>query len=466
MARILLVKAGHLTPANPRVTFPLGIMSLASVLRNRGHEVVLADTRIGQDPVDTARRFNPQIVGISALTVEAYSLYRIAKEMKSLSKAPQVIAGGPHPTSFPEEVLADPNIDCLTLGEGEGTFPELVEALEAGQGLSAIKGVVFRENGTISFTEPRPHIQDLDSLPFPSWDLVDLPLYFQRDSMASVGLRPYMNIFTSRSCPYRCIYCHDIFGKGFRARGPENVIAEMEALISRYGIRDFEVLDDVFNLDSKRVHRILDLILRKGIKLHLSFPNGLRTDKLEEDLLEKLKNAGVNHLSIAVETASPRLQKLIRKNLNLEKVREAISQCSRLGIFTRGFFMLGFPTETEEEMRETIRFAVESDLHTALFFIVIPFKGTQLYEIYKEELKRRTIQKGGSERFTDYDYFDGTFNLSRVGDRTLFSLQRKAFRLFYLNPKRIYRIIRTFPGPLSHFLRYTYPVWWRFSRLP
>lgn len=461
MARVLLVKAGYLTRANPRVTFPLGIMSLASVLRKQGHKVMIADTRLGQDPLAAARSFSPQIVGISSLTVEAHSLHSIAQGMKSLRNPPLVVAGGPHPTSFSEEVLSDRCIDCVALGEGEAIFPDLASRWEGG-GFASVRGVAFRENGGIRTTEPRPPIDDLDSLPFPAWDLVDLPLYFRRRSMASIGLRPYMNLFTSRACPYRCIYCHDIFGKGFRARSPESVVSEMETLASQYGIRDYELLDDVFNLDAKRVHRVMDMILARGMRVKISFPNGLRTDRLDRDLLRKMKAAGVAHISVAVETASSRLQRLIKKHLDLDKVREMISECHRLGIFTRGFFMLGFPTETEEEMMETIRFAVSSDLHTALFFIVIPFKGTPLSEMTKG------VQGPGNRDLTEYDYIDGTFNLSGVADRTLFSAQKTAFRQFYLSPRRIVRLLRAYPAPLSHLLRYgaeALAVWgWRGTR--
>jgi len=422
-------------------------MSLASVLRGKGHDVRIIDTRIGQDPVVAAREFSPNIVGISALTVEANSLHRIAREIKSLNEAIKIVAGGPHPTSFPEEVLTDKNIDCVVLGEAEVTLPELLEGWD-GSLSPSVRGIAYREDEVVRITEPREPIEDINSLPFPAWDLVDIRGYFRRKSMASIGVRPYMNIFTSRGCPYRCIYCHNIFGKGFRPMSPEYVIEEIETVINMYGIRHYEVLDDVFNLDAKRAHRIYDLILGKGLKVGTSFSNGLRADRLEMDLLKKMKSAGVEHISLAVETASPRLQKMIKKNLDIGRVKDAISECRRLRIFTRGFFMMGFPTETEEELKETIRFAVESDLHSAIFFIVTPYKGTPLYDICQEEIKKRR------EDFTKYDCIDVAVNMSQVDDRMLFALQRKAFRLFYIDPWRIYHLLRAYPVPPLQLMRY------------
>jgi radical SAM superfamily enzyme YgiQ (UPF0313 family) len=196
----------------------------------------------------------------------------------------------------------EPSLDVVVRGEGENTIPELVD--KDNKNLSGIKGIAFRDDGRIVLTEPRPYIQDLDALPFPAWDLVDLKLYARFRSMASVGLRKYMTIFTSRACPYRCIYCHNLFGKNYRTRSPENVLNEMEILVKDHGVEEFEILDDIFNLDIPRAHAICDLIIKKKLKIGFSFPNALRGDRLPNDLLRKFKEAGLNFTSIAIETAS------------------------------------------------------------------------------------------------------------------------------------------------------------------
>ncbi len=243
-----------------------------------------------------------------------------------------------------------------------------------------------------------------------------------------------MVMFTSRSCPYRCIYCHNMFGKGFRARSPENVIEEIDVLYNKYNISEIEILDDIFNFDLKRVERICDLIIERGYKISLAFPNGLRADRLEKRTLEKMRLAGTKFISVAVESASPRIQKMIKKNLNIPKVAEVIDYAAGLGIFTNGFFMIGFPTESLEEIKQTVDFALRSRLHTAHFFIVTPFEGTELYENYKELVRNNRID------FSNYNYYRSSFKLSELSSEKLQQIQFLSYFRFYLNPKRALRI--------------------------
>ncbi|MBK7259204.1 MAG: radical SAM protein [Ignavibacteriae bacterium] len=167
---------------------------------------------------------------------------------------------------------------------------------------------------------------------------------------------------TTRGCPYRCAYCHNILGKTFRVRSPEHVMREIRMIHDTYGITDFQVIDDIFNLDMDRAKKICDLIVGSRLPLTLSFPNAIRSDRVDEELIDKMAAAGTKFISIAIETASPRLQRLIRKNLDLDRAFKAIDTITRVGIVTRGFFMIGFPTETEDEARQTIEYAKASSL--------------------------------------------------------------------------------------------------------
>jgi len=441
MEKILLIKAAHLTPHYNSVTFPLGIMSIASCLRNMGkYDVRILDARIDEDVLHkTIADFLPDVVGISSLTIESDSMHRIAQKAKDVNQRTIVIAGGPHPASYSNECLRDKNIDIVVIGEGEETMCDLIGAVERNQPLKDIPGIAYRNNSAFAMTKERPPIQDINALPFPAWDLVNMERYFSKTSMSTIGKRKYMNLFSSRSCPYRCIYCTHPFGYGFRTRSPENVLQEIETLVNRYGIRDFEFIDDVFNLDLKRAERILDIIIEKDLGIQISFPNGLRGDRLPLNILKKMKDAGTNFLVIAVETASPRLQRLIKKNLDLGKTQEAIENSAGLGILTNIFLMLGFPTETREEMLKTIEYASTSKAHICSFSLVTPFPGTEIAKQYRDRVERFHIA------FKDYDYTTGYFNLSEVKDEELFYLQRYAFRRFYLIPRRIWSICLSHP---------------------
>lgn len=457
MAKILFIKPSHLTIDIPNVSHPLGLMYLASVLRKEGHICRTIDLRVDKiglkGVVTEAVRYQPDIIGISCLTVEAKQMHAISKALKEEIRGVKVIVGGPHVLSFSDKTISDPHIDCLCLGEGERTMVELLEAIENGKSLMDIQGICFRDNGKIIYTAPRPPIDNLDTIPFPSWDLIPLERYSEHPGMfGNSGKRRFMTLFTSRGCPYHCIYCHNNFGKSFRGRTPENVVSEIEALMSHYGIKEFEIVDDIFNLDIQRAERICDLIIQKGLDISLVFPNGLRADRLERDLLEKLKRAGTKCIFFPIETASPRVQRLARKNLNIEKALEAISIADKLDILCHSFFMLGFPTETKEEILKTIDFAAGSRLHLSNFFIVTPFPGTELGKAYMDE--DGALNRG----YDGYQYFRGNNNLSKLTNKELYRLQRYAFMRFYFHLKRLVRTIQI-------YYRLSIPMRWMGLRL-
>lgn len=441
--KILLIKARGLTFQNFHITPPLGLMYLAGYLREtfKNIEVKILDTRVYKNRYKERlavelKDFEPAMVGISAVTMEAKSMHEIAGMVKEVLPESKVVVGGAHPTSFLRRTLEDRNIDYVVRGEGEETFAELVRVIVEEGEVRKVKGIAYREDGDLVETEPRGYIEDLNTLPFPAWDMINIDDYARFWSMSPRGKRRYMVIYTSRSCPYRCIYCHNIFGKGFRARSPENVIEEIDILYNRYNIKEIEIVDDIFNFDSKRVERICDLIVERGYDLRIAFPNGLRSDLLNNSLLEKMRKAGTVFITFAVESASPRIQRLIKKNLRLDKVKEAIEHAVKLGIFSNGAFMLGFPTETEEEVKETIRFAVESNLHSAYFFIVTPFEGTELFEMVSEEVRR-------SLHYNEYSYYRTNHQISDVKEGKLFKLWHIAYLKFYLSSLRSIRYVYT-----------------------
>lgn len=439
--RIILIKPRFIEKGLECATPPLGLAYLASYLmdKERDAKIKIVDMLFCDELalIEEIRRFSPDVVGISSLTLEADQMHRIALLVKRISKKIVVVAGGPHPTLFSEDVLSDGNIDYVVKGEGEKTFHQLLPSLYGGREPNDVKGVLYRKDGGIFFTGDREPIYDLDSIPFPAWELLHPERYRLQKKFTLVrSSMTYLPIFTSRACPYGCIYCHRIFGKGFRKRSPENVIAEMDEFMRRFGVQKFEVVDDIFNLDEERVKMICDGIIKRNWRIFLSFPNGLRGDRLSEDTIKLLRRAGTYYTSIAIESASQRIQRLIKKNLDVEKALKAIENAVKVGIFTMGYFMLGFPTETEEEMKLTIDCARRSKLHIALFFIVTPFKGMELYQTYVGD---------GFIPYKHYHYHTDHYNLSSTGTKRLRKLYKLAYRKFYSSPMRAFRIIRDYP---------------------
>jgi len=281
-------------------------------------------------------------------------------------------------------------------------------------------------------------VDDLDALPQPAWDLVDFDKYAKvRNFMSLLKGKRYAPIFTSRGCPYQCTYCHDIFGKKFRWRSPENVAAEVE-LLRGLGVDELQIVDDIFNMNPRRMKAVCRAI--EPYRVHITFPNGLRFDILDEEGCEALVRAGTYGACVAIETITPRLQELIKKRLKVDRAQQAIRWMADRGVLVRGFFMLGFPTETLEEIQATVDYAVDSDLTQAYFFNVVPQPGTPLYDLAMQEnaaaLQSQTLQEYNANT-TWYAAAHGV-DMRKV-------IKRAYFRFFVLSPRRWPRLVRMMP---------------------
>lgn len=440
--RVLLIKATVVKPEVEGAFPPMGILYVAAALRRTGdYEIRVVDTSFRGFRVaeleQRLREFRPDVVGISAITPEATSLHSIATEVKHHLPDTVVVAGGPHPTYYTDQVLRDAAIDFVVIAEGEESFGELLQALRGEFPVEEVRGIAYRQGNAIVRTPPRPALSNLDAIPFPAWDLVEAQRYATLPTMSvRISHEPYMVLVTSRGCPFKCTYCHDMHTKTFRARSPENVLEEMEWLIRKYGVREFEIIDDIFNFDLRRAERIFDLIIERKLDIRLRFPNGIRGDVMNRTFLKKFRQAGGHYTAVAIESASPRLQKLMKKHLNLERVQQTIRESTDLGIFTLGFFMLGFPTETKEEIAATVDFAVRSNLHAALFNIVTPYEGTEIADAFKAFLP-------DPDTLDTYHFRWCPVTLCDLSPRELRQTVQKAYTRFYLSRKRL---LRQMPG--------------------
>ncbi|MCZ7584701.1 MAG: B12-binding domain-containing radical SAM protein [Deltaproteobacteria bacterium] len=430
---------------------PLGSMALAAYARRETNaEVRIFDLQIrtaGDD--DLAREvaaFDPDLIGFSALTCQAPEVKRLASFMRRrLPETPQIV-GGPYGTAQAEQIIDEiPEADFAAIGEGERTLMELLAWRAGALDAEQIGGVARRVDGAAVVNPPRDAIADLDDLPFLAYDLVDVPAYSDvpRFSMVRKN-KNYFAMFTSRGCPYKCNYCHLVFGKTFRFQSAERVLAELEFLYNRYGVREIQFLDDIFNLRRDRAIAIFRGIVERGWDLSITFPNGIRIDILDEEVADWMQKAGVVKSSVAIESASRRIQKDIKKNLRLDKAREGIRLLAERRIFTHGFFMMGFPGETREELLETARFARESRLHSAAFYFVLPLPGTPLYEQFESVVGRKQARARIQTHNNDPDM--SSLSLAAAPAPEIRRIVRAAYFRFYANPSRAWRIVRDLPS--------------------
>ncbi|MBU2574755.1 MAG: B12-binding domain-containing radical SAM protein [Elusimicrobia bacterium] len=427
---------------------PLGLLYVSAALRQAGRgEIMLVDARVQnlnhKELSARLKDFSPDVAGISGLSTEAQEVHELAGLVKKTAAGCKVVVGGPYATTSPEAVIQDPHIDFAVIGEGERTICELVGALERASPVSGIDGLAFKNEGEPVVNPRLTTIDEIDSIPYPAWDLIEAENYFNLWARHSENPFPASDrivpVFTSRGCPFGCIYCHNIFGKKLRLRSVRNVIREIEFLIERYGAGEIEIVDDIFNLDLARAKQICDEIISRGLNIKLSFPNGLRIDRMDEELLVKLKKAGTHLIFYAIESASPKVQKQIMKNIDLEKAARIVRQTARQGIVTGGFFMLGFPDETKEEMLETIRFAKELPFHLASFFYVTPRPNTPIQAL----LKKKGVDL---EKIPLLDYFRFSSNYSAVPDEELQRLIKRANSEFYRRPSQLLRLWKALPN--------------------
>ena len=426
-------------------------MYLAGFLRKYApeHDVEIYDGRVKLTPVDKMRQIitaaKPDVVGITAFSMESREAHGVAQITKELFPHIPVVLGGPYASSDPKSAGDDKNIDVIAFGEGELTFRNLLNAYEKSEPLQQIKGIQFRKNGTVEYTGPAEVLENPDEIPFPAWDMIDLEEYFRPSASKRRLTNPIqmrergVSVFSSRGCPFQCTYCHNIFGKKLRKRSAENVIEELQWLKSDFNVGEIEFIDDVFNLDRERAKKIMDMMIEQNLDLKFSYPNGLRADQMDEELVLKMKKAGCYRINYAVESGSERIQKKMKKRLNLPRAKEIIDFTADQGISVGGFFMLGFPDEIEEEMLMTIDYALKSKCHTASFFILTPFPGTKIYD--------EAVAAGFDMEAMYSDYGAVSANLSRnVSSERIIRLRKTAFRKFYFNPRRMWSIYRTTPN--------------------
>ncbi len=369
---------------------PLGLAYIAAYLeKTSSHDVKIIDMySTGMSPdslLSEIQDFSPEIVGFSAVTPQINIVGSLGKTIKEIcNKEICLIAGGPHPSTVPERTLAENSaLDIAVFGEGEDAMLELCNSLETAKSLSTVVGIAYRENGSIKINPERPLIRNIDDIPFPAWDKLNMKQYLDFDYLFNKKTFP---IITSRGCTGRCTFCdaQGVWSGRLRMRSAGNIADEISALKSTYGVNHIVVLDDNFTINRKRAELICSEIEKRDMKI--SWECNGRVDRVNREMLDMMRKAGCIYIAYGIESGSQEILDYTRKNITLEQIRTAVKATKESGMRVGGFFMMGFPPETEEHIKKTVELAKYLDLDwISELSILVPYPETEIYNEMKKE---------------------------------------------------------------------------------
>jgi radical SAM superfamily enzyme YgiQ (UPF0313 family) len=389
--------------------FPLGAVCLATVAKQQGHEAAVFDGEKGEEvkvvnylsakqcyqkylealdnpdhPVwktieSTIRRQNPQLLGISCSTVKFDSAVRIAEIAKKIDPELPIVLGGVHPTLIPEQSLKPGLIDYVIRGEGERTFVELIDALSDKGTCDEIKGLSYLKQGKVIHNPPREFIENLDTLPLLNRDLlINASQYDSEDLGLMMG---------SRGCPFECTYCasNKVWTRRVRYRSADNILAEMKMVHRKYGTTQFSFEDDSFTSNKKLIGEFCRK--KNEARFDVKWSAITRINLLTDELLKTMKEAGLNHIRVGIESGSDKILKETKKGMTVEDYKKGARLIRKHKIYWSAYFMLGLPTETREDILATIDLMKEIQPNYCTVSIFTPYPGTEIFEDLLKEGK-------------------------------------------------------------------------------
>jgi anaerobic magnesium-protoporphyrin IX monomethyl ester cyclase len=368
-SRVLLVSPDHAdsNPEHPQ----LGLGCLSEALEQKGIEHAVLDMRLGGGPdalKSAVREFQPDLVGFSMKTLLYRQTYEMVEGLERDFPGVAMIAGGPHVSTYREQVLRECQaLDYAVTLEGENTLLELCDGADP----RGIRGLLYRENGAVAYAGDRSFIEELDAVPFPKYRRFPLDRYATDE----------IPLLTSRGCPYACIFCaaKAAAGRRFKARSARHVADEMQYWYDR-GRRRFAIIDDNFTLKKARVLQLCREIEERGFEgLEIRCPNGVRADRVDEELLRRMRSVGFSYLAFGVESGSDRILEGVKKGESLDAIRRSIRLACDLGYEVALFFIVGFPGETWEDIEASVSLARSYPVVDAKFFNLVPLPGTDLF---------------------------------------------------------------------------------------
>jgi anaerobic magnesium-protoporphyrin IX monomethyl ester cyclase len=411
---------------------PISLATIGALLENDEHIVKVNDCSAEAITHSALKNiiydFSPYIIIWSSGTPSIQSDLELSSFIKALNSSIKTATFGTHVTVLAQDCLQEhPDLDFIIRNEPEYTIRELVFALEKNRGYRTINGLSYRDSDNhISHNPDRAFIENLNELPMPAWHLVNLDCY----RMPLKGHR-FIIVSPLRGCPYECTFCttQTYYGNKVRKRSPERVVQEIEYNIENYNIKNFFFWADTFTLDKKYVKNLCRLIMDK--ELNISWVCNSRVDTVDEEMLKHMADAGCWMISYGIESGCQKVLDICKKKITVEQTIRAVELTEKVGIKTVGHFIIGLPGETIETAQETINFAHSLPLDFAQFYSAVPFPGSKLYEMAKQN---QWIQNNNWGKFNQTKVI---MNLPDLKPLDADKLIKKAYKSFYYRPKKI-----------------------------
>jgi anaerobic magnesium-protoporphyrin IX monomethyl ester cyclase len=412
---------------------PLGIAYLAALLEKK-HTVKIIEANALRLDVNTAigqlRDFKPDVLLFSLLTTNFQPNLEWIKAIKKQVDLP-VIVGGPQPSIYPAETLTYDEIDFCVIGEAWETLPDLLDCFAKKGDYGSVKGIAWKKNGEVLFTEKRQTKLNINDVPFPARHL--LP----NDSYTTIlsKRRPITAMMSSSGCPFNCLYCGH--SPDVVLRDPVKVVDEMEECLTKYHIREVLFYDEIFSLDKRRAVVMCEELIHR--KLDISWTVRTRADLVDEPLMKLFARAGCIRINFGIEAADPEVLKMLKRHMSLSRIADAVRWAKREKIDVLGFFMIGYPGETIQGIQKTIALARRLDLDYVQISKLVTLPDTQLYAMVKKETGRDLWREYvlGRADFTSFSPLN-----SRLTAAELDYWLKKAYRSFYFRPRYILNRLR------------------------
>ena len=421
---------------------PYGLLHLSPYLKKMGHSVFVFDGLISSKEflMKTIKKEKIELVGISSVTWNWNAAKQLASFLKNDFPDIKLAIGGAHANGVRSSVLKECiYFDYAFYGDGEETFPKLVNSLSCNKEPEPMNGFAYRKNGEIIAAQESAIVKDINNVLFPDRESLGFDNY--RPSPLFYRKLPFTAVFGARGCPYRCTFCHTV--NRVRLRDPENIIEEIVMLQEKHGIREITFYDDTFTLNKKRVFRLCELILEKNI--NISWSASVRVDTISSEMLTVMKKAGCWRLLLGIESGSQRLLDKVKKGITLEQIENAVNMIYRHGIDQTGMFMFGIPTETYEDGLETIKFIKKLKITYLNVCSLTPLPGTKIYD---EVVNDTGLMGTDSMSILDISYVPNTMTKEQLED-----LLQRSFREFYFRISYFLRLILNIRS-FSDVLRY------------